>query len=33
MMPSEMKRWRKIEKENVCLKRIVADLSIDEGML
>jgi putative transposase len=33
MMPSEMKRLRELEEENNCLKRIVADLSLDKEML
>ena len=32
-MPSEMKRLRQLEDENVKLKRIVADLSLDKAML
>ena len=32
-MPSEMKRLRQVEEENNKLKRIVADLSLDEAML
>lgn len=33
LMPSEMKRLRQFEEENAKLKRIVADLSLDKGML
>jgi putative transposase len=33
MMPSEMKRLRELEEENNRLKRIVADLSLDNEML
>jgi len=33
LMPSEMKRLRQLEEENSRLKRIVADLSLDKGML
>lgn len=33
MMPSEMKRLRELEQENAQLKKIVADLSLDEAML
>ena len=33
LMPSEMKRLRQLEEENVKLKRIVADLSLDKAML
>lgn len=32
-MPSEMKRLRQLEEENGRRKRIVADLSLDKGML
>ena len=32
-MPSEMKRLRQLEDENMKLKRIVADLSLDKAML
>ncbi|MGY3333476.1 hypothetical protein ACVILI_006553 [Mesorhizobium sp. USDA 4775] len=32
-MQSEMKRLRQLEEENAKLKRIVADLSLDEAML
>lgn len=32
-MPSEMKRLRQLEDENIKLKRIVADLSLDRAML
>jgi putative transposase len=32
-MPSEMKRLRQLEEENAKLKRIVADLSLDNAML
>ena len=33
MMPSEMRRMRELEQENLRLKRIVADLSLDKEML
>jgi putative transposase len=33
IMPSVMKRKRKLESENARLKRIVADLSLDKKML
>ncbi len=33
LMPSEMKRLRELEAENVRLKKIVADLSLDKEML
>ena len=33
LMPSEMKRLRRLEDENAKLKRIVADLSLDKAML
>lgn len=33
LMPSEMHRLRQLEEENVRLKRIVADLSLDKEML
>jgi putative transposase len=33
LMPSEMKRLRELEEENTRLKRLVADLSLDKGML
>lgn len=33
MMPSEMKRLKQLEEENVHLKRLVADLSLDKEML
>jgi len=33
LMPSEMKRLRLLEEENVKLKKIVADLSLDKAML
>jgi putative transposase len=33
LMPSEMKRLRQLEEENAKLKRIVAGLSLDKGML
>ena len=33
LMPSEMKRLRKLEEENAKLKRIVDDLSLDKAML
>ncbi len=33
LMPSEMKRLRQLEDENIKLKRIVADLSLDRAML
>lgn len=32
-MPSEMKRLRQLEDENSKLKKLVADLSLDEAML
>ena len=32
-MPSETKRLRQLEEENARLKRIVADLSLDNEML
>jgi putative transposase len=32
-MPSEMKRLRQLEDENVKLKKLVADLSLDRAML
>ncbi|CUH68720.1 hypothetical protein TG4357_03757 [Thalassovita gelatinovora] len=32
-MPSEMKRLRELEDENVRLKKIVADLTLDREML
>ena len=31
MMPSEMKRLRELEDENGRLKRIIADLSLEQG--
>lgn len=33
LMPSEMKRLHQLEDENIKLKRIVADLSLDRAML
>ena len=33
MMPSEMKRLKQLEEENVRLKKLVADLSLDKEML
>lgn len=33
LMPSEMKRLKVLEEENVRLKRLVANLSLDEEML
>jgi putative transposase len=33
LMPSEVKRLRQLEEENSKLKRIVADLSLDNAML
>jgi putative transposase len=33
LMPSEMKRLKQLEEENMRLKRIVADLSLDKEML
>jgi putative transposase len=33
LMPSEMRRLRQLEEENAKLKRLVADLSLDKGML
>jgi putative transposase len=32
-MPSEMKRLKQLEEENVRLKRLVAKLSLDKEML
>lgn len=32
-MPSEMKRLKQLEEENVRLKRLVASLSLDKEML
>ena len=32
-MPSEMKRLKLLEEENIRLKRLVADLSLDKAML
>jgi putative transposase len=32
-MPSEMKRLKQVEEENVRLKRLVANLSLDKEML
>lgn len=31
--PSELKRMRQLEEENLRLKRLVADLSLDKAML
>jgi putative transposase len=33
MLPSEMKKYKQMEEENARLKRLVADLSLDEEML
>jgi len=33
LMPSEMKRLKQLEEENVRLKRLVADLALDKEML
>ncbi len=33
LMPSEMRRLKQLEKENVRLKRLAADLSLDKEML
>lgn len=33
LMPSEMKRLKQLEEENIRLKRLVADLSLDKEML
>ncbi len=33
LMPSEMKRLKQLEDENMKLKRLVADLSLDKVML
>lgn len=33
LMPSEMKRLRQLEEENMRLKRLVANLSLDKEML
>ena len=33
LMPSEMRRLKQLEGENVRLKRLVADLSLDKEML
>lgn len=32
-MPSEMKRLKQLEEENMRLKKLVADLSLDKEML
>ena len=32
-MPSEMKRFKQLEEENVPLKRLVANVSLDKEML
>jgi putative transposase len=32
-MPSEMRRLKQLDEENVRLKRLVADLSLDKEML
>ena len=32
-MPSEMKRLKQLEEENMRLRRLVADLSLDKEML
>ena len=33
LMPSEMKRLKQLDEENVKLKKLVADLSLDRAML
>jgi putative transposase len=33
LMPSEVRRLKQLEEENACLKRMVADLSLDKDML
>ncbi len=33
LMPSEMRRLKQLEEENVHLKRLVADLALDKEML
>jgi len=33
LMPSELRRLKQLEEENNCLKRMVADLSLDKEML
>jgi putative transposase len=33
LMPSEMRRLKRLEEENQRLRRLVADLSLDKGML
>lgn len=33
LMPSEMRRLRQLEEENAKLKRLVADLSLDQPVL
>ena len=33
LMPSEMKRLKQLEEENAKLKKIVADLALDQEML
>ncbi len=33
LLPTEMKRLRQLEDENVKLKRIIAELSLDKAML
>jgi len=33
LMPSEVRRLKQLEEENARLKRMVADLSLDKGML
>jgi putative transposase len=33
LMPSEMRRLKRLEEENVRLKRLVADLALDKEML
>ena len=33
MLPSDMKRLKQLEEENVKLKKLVADLSLDKLML
>jgi len=32
-MPSEMRRLKQLEEENIRLRRLVADLSLDKEML
>jgi putative transposase len=33
LMPSEVKRLRHLEDENACLRKLVADLTLDKEML